>query len=73
MELKEAKEKCNCPACPSYVNCKEHAFCFEQIGKSRCIKEEKGCLCPACPVQDKQKFKHVFYCIRGSEKQQEKK
>jgi len=73
MELKEAKEKCNCPMCPSYVDCKERAFCFEEVGKSKYIKEEKGCLCPACPVQEKMDFSQVYYCTKGSNKKQSKK
>ena len=70
-EKEELKKMCLCSGCPSYVNCKELTFCLD--GKSKCIKEEKGCLCPGCPVQNKMNFKHVYYCRRGSEKQQLKK
>jgi hypothetical protein len=61
--------KCICRACPSYVKCDEGiAYCFS--GKSACIKKEKGCLCPGCPVQSKAGFSKVFYCTRGSNKEQ---
>ena len=64
--------KCICKQCPSYIKSSEEiAYCFR--GKSKAIKEEKGCLCPACPVQEKFKFKHVYYCTKGSEKQLTKK
>ena len=71
MELKEAKEKCNCPICPSYVECEELVFCLGE--KSKCIKLEKGCICGACPVHSELKLKHGYYCNRNSEKKQEKK
>ena len=62
--------KCICKSCPSYKDCGELAFCFEKVGKSKCIKEESGCICPDCPVQEKMGFSHVFYCTRGSDKGQ---
>jgi hypothetical protein len=65
---KNFKKMCLCPSCPTYVNCKELTFCLD--GKSKCIKDERGCLCPGCPVQNKLNFKHAYYCIRDSEKQQ---
>lgn len=78
MEKKEMEEKkkmvlgmCVCKTCPSYVKCGEKgAFCFPTIGKSKCIKEEKGCLCGGCPVTKKMGLKHGYYCIKGSEKEQ---
>ncbi|HII15107.1 MAG TPA: DUF2769 domain-containing protein [Nanoarchaeota archaeon] len=65
--------RCICGSCPSFNECGAKAFCFDETGKSKCIKEEKGCLCPSCPVQDKFKFSHTYYCIRGSDKKQGKK
>lgn len=62
---------CICRSCPSWVECKENGgFCFPTIGKSKCIKEEKGCVCGGCPVTKKMKLKHVYYCTKGSEKGQ---
>ena len=50
------------------MDCKEEiAFCLAARGKSTCIREEKGCLCPGCPVLEAEGFSHVFYCIRGTE------
>ena len=48
----------------------EIAFCLSTTGKSKCIKVEKGCLCPGCPVHEKMGFKNVYYCIRGNENDQ---
>ncbi len=68
---KMALEICTCKGCPSYVECGEQrGFCFPGIGKSSCIKEEKGCICGSCPVTEKMELKHGYYCTRGSEKEQ---
>ena len=68
MERKEATGLCMCTLCPSFVDCKEEiAFCLAPSGKSICIAEENGCLCPGCPVLDKEGFQHVYYCTRGPE------
>jgi hypothetical protein len=32
--------------------------------------EEKGCLCPGCPVLEEEGFSHVYYCTRGTETDQ---
>ena len=69
-QKKQFEKMCLCPACPSYVNCKELTFCLD--GKSKCIKVEKGCICGGCPVHMKMNFKNFYYCIKGSEKVQEK-
>ena len=69
MDKKEAIELCICKVCPTYIECTEEiAFCLST--KSKCIKEEKGCLCPGCPVHEKMEFKNVYYCIHGNEKDQ---
>jgi hypothetical protein len=71
MDRKKATGLCMCPRCPSFVDCKEEiAFCLATTGKSTCIRVEKGCLCPACPVLEAEGFSHVFYCTRGSETDQ---
>jgi len=68
---KMAIEMCTCRACPSFKDCgEETAFCFPTIGKSKCITEEKGCICGSCPVTEKMGLKHGYYCIKGSEKEQ---
>jgi len=68
MEKDVAEKICVCRICPSYVNCGEKpAFCMPAGGKSKCIKLEKGCVCSGCPVQEKMRYKFVYYCTRGSE------
>lgn len=71
MDRMKAGERCLCRMCPSYVKCEEEiAFCLSAGGRSACITEEKGCLCPGCPVLDEMGFLHVYYCVRGSENDQ---
>jgi hypothetical protein len=71
MDRKEAIPLCLCKMCPTFLNCNEDiAFCLAASGKSTCITIEKGCLCPGCPVHDRENFEHVYYCIRGSEIEQ---
>ncbi|MDO8647985.1 MAG: DUF2769 domain-containing protein [Candidatus Diapherotrites archaeon] len=69
-QKKELIPLCACPQCPSWIECKEKGgFCFESIGKSKCIKEENGCICGGCPVTQKAGLHNRYYCTRGSEKQ----
>jgi len=71
MERKKGIELCICPMCPSYVTCEEEvAYCLAARGKSTCIKEEQGCLCPGCQVLEEEGFSHVYFCTRGSETEQ---
>ncbi len=71
MEREEATGLCMCTLCPSFVDCEEEiAFCLAPGGKSICITEENGCLCPGCPVLEKEGFQHVYYCTRGAETDQ---
>jgi hypothetical protein len=64
---KEYKDRCLCPNCPTFVDCKAKLFCLTE--KSKCIKEKKGCLCMGCPVHLELKLKYGYYCISGSEKE----
>ncbi|HDS63563.1 MAG TPA: DUF2769 domain-containing protein [Methanofollis liminatans] len=62
---------CICKTCPSWKECGEAGgFCFPLIGKSRCIDEEKGCICGGCPVYTEMGLSHIYYCLLGSEKEQ---
>jgi hypothetical protein len=75
MNSKETRKKmlplCQCPHCPTYVDCKEEvAFCLADGGKSKCIKIQNGCLCGGCPVEQQMRFEHMYYCVLGSEKEQ---
>lgn len=68
MDRKAATGLCLCRDCPSFVECQEEiAYCLGTTGRSTCIREEQGCLCPGCPVLDREGFTHVYYCTRGSE------
>ena len=67
------KEMCTCPKCPTYTNCAKNAkeLLFCNAGKSfMCISDEKGCICPTCPVAMEMGLKHKFFCTKGSEKAQ---
>ncbi|HZK31258.1 MAG TPA: DUF2769 domain-containing protein [Methanoregula sp.] len=71
MERKEAITLCICKICPTFIDCGEEiAFCLAARGKSTCITNEDGCLCPGCPVLESEGFSHVFYCTRGTENDQ---
>lgn len=64
---------CTCPACPTYTACAKEArellFCLK--GKSfLCITDEKGCICPSCPITMEFGFRHTLFCRRGNEKTQ---
>lgn len=63
---KFAEENCACSECPSFVECQQKTFCFS--GKSKCIKEKKGCICGGCLVHKKFNFKNWYYCFSGKEK-----
>jgi hypothetical protein len=73
MEETEAMvlDLCICPTCPTWVACGEKGgFCFPTISTSSCIREEKGCICGGCPVFEKMGLKHIYFCTKGSEKEQ---
>jgi len=70
-DRKKAIGLCLCGMCPSFVDCSEEiAYCLAEKGISGCIKDEQGCLCPGCPVQDEGNFQHAYYCTRGNEHDQ---
>ena len=59
--------------CPTYNTCAKNAkeLLFCATGKSfMCISEEKGCICPNCPVTPEWGLNHKFFCTRGAEKAQ---
>ena len=74
MKMDEAKKaECTCPKCPTYTSCAKNAqellFCMK--GKSfMCISEDKGCICPSCPVTSEYGLKNKFFCLKGAEKAQ---
>tara|TARA_Y100000310_G_C20648240_1_gene797875 strand:+ start:1712 stop:1981 length:270 start_codon:yes stop_codon:yes gene_type:complete len=78
---KQVLEMCTCAGCPSWKDCSQESgdggemelgYCFPTIGKSKCITEEKGCICPSCPVTEKMGLKNQYFCTKGSEMEQEK-
>ena len=74
-EMKEMEQKvigmCICRSCPTYVQEADPiGYCFPTIGKNVRITEEDQCICPACPVFAQQSLTKIFFCTRGSEKEQ---
>lgn len=69
--IKNLGVECVCKICPSYIECakdsEEKFFCLTT--KSNCIKVQKGCMCPTCPIATRYKIGiyNNFYCIRGTE------
>lgn len=39
----------------------EGMFCA--FGKSNCITDEKGCVCPECAVYKENNLTNVYYCL----------
>ena len=72
-DISMAPKKCICISCPTFADCGEMAFCLSKKETCKAIKEEKGCLCPSCPVQEAMGFSHTYYCTRGGEKHQTSK
>jgi hypothetical protein len=71
--VENLKARCPCPTCSSYNDCAKNAaetlFC--STGKSfMCISDEKGCICPKCPIYEEMGLKYTFFCTRGAEKAQ---
>jgi len=67
--IAELTELCICGSCPTYVETGETELVFCATRRSELIKEERGCLCPGCPVQDKMALRWDYYCLKGSGKE----
>ena len=68
--IADFKAKCPCGGCPTYTVCaskaKEKLFCV--VGKSfMCISDDKGCICPTCPIGRDVGLKYQKFCLKGSE------
>lgn len=50
----------------SQVEHMENMFCG--FGKSNCIDQEKGCVCPDCQVHKKYDLKEMYYCLQDGGK-----
>ncbi len=70
--IEKIKEVCKtfCGECPSYKGTGETELAFCALGKSNAIKEEKGCLCPSCPITGQMSLRWNYYCTRGAGKEQ---
>ncbi len=63
------EEECLCKDCPSYVKCGEMGgYCFQQVGKSKCIKKMRGCECGACSITKMEGLTGMYYCVKGAAK-----
>ena len=69
-QLEQSKKMCICKTCPSYVGTGESEVLFCGIGKSSTITKEKGCSCGLCPVIGHMGLTRLYYCTRGSEREQ---
>lgn len=72
-KVAELSKLCTCATCPTYKGTGETKLLFCALGKSAVIKNEKECICPACPVTPAVELKWNFYCTRGSGLQQGRK
>lgn len=71
--IEEKKPMCICAKCPSYNDCAKgkNELLYCATGKSpECITEEKGCICPTCPLTEAMDLKNGYFCTKGSEKEQ---
>jgi hypothetical protein len=76
MNLEQAQSECVCHMCPTYRDCdgEKIAFClWAEGGRSSCISQMQGCICPGCPVYVENEFlSDGYYCIKGPEAEQVK-
>lgn len=69
-KIKEFDKICICGKCPTLFGTGEKKLTFCEIWKSTIIKNDKGCLCPGCPVQKTLSLRWDRYCLKGSGKEQ---
>ena len=70
----ENRGMCICEPCPTYNECMraDESLLFCIIGKAEnCTFEKKGCICPTCMVTKALGLKKAYYCIRGTEQDQQ--
>lgn len=66
------KANCICQVCPSFVEGdKSVGYCFTLIGASSVITVKQGCICGDCPVKNEYQLRYGYFCIDGSESEQE--
>lgn len=66
--IEDIKGTCKnfCGECPTYTGTNETELAFCAQGRSKIISEEKGCLCPGCPISRKLNMRWDYYCRNGS-------
>lgn len=66
-ELKDLRQKCICPRCPTYNDCmrKGYELLYCMAGKSPCKVERYGCVCGSCPVSKSRGFFGMYFCLSG--------
>ncbi|MDD1675945.1 MAG: DUF2769 domain-containing protein [Methanomicrobiales archaeon] len=68
--LSSLQDMCICPTCPTHTQCakdkNEVLFCVVGMDFG-CIAEDKGCLCPGCPVTEVMGLSFNRFCMNGSE------
>jgi hypothetical protein len=72
-KIAELMKMCTCPQCPTFNDCAKNAMegLFCSMGRSfHCISENKGCICPNCPVAKQMGLKNMSFCLMGNEKTQ---
>lgn len=66
--VEDDQMECVCKQCPTYVEGDERiAYCYEPVGQSDVITEERNCICGQCPVYQKNGWRLNYYCTRGAE------
>jgi len=65
------KEACLCSSCPSFTGSAEKngetLYCL--LGMSfGCIRDDRGCICPGCPIYIEHGMMKKDFCMKGSEK-----
>jgi hypothetical protein len=70
IKIEELTKMCICGRCPSYKGTGEKKLLFCETWKSAIIKKENGCICPSCPVTGKEGLRWIYYCSKGSGKEQ---
>jgi hypothetical protein len=70
--LEDVKHTCRnfCGECPTHTSTEETKLAFCLQGGSEIIKDEKGCLCPGCPVTRKLSLRWDYFCTNGSGREQ---
>lgn len=73
--LKMAESACICRNCPTYKGLEKDddnvAYCSVLRGRSKNIKEEKGCTCGLCKISQQMKFVTLSFCTRGIDREQQ--